>query len=172
MVERAGDPRTIVATIGYGANGPKVVVDSTDGGMTWNSVFDGSGLDPNETIRCIDVSKSLTNGPDIAFGTAGGAIGGRWMVRSSNNFSSTVVQMNPDGSLDALGAHTTAGIDYMAIKFSPTYDGDSSVALVYSSITATYYNVAFRDINQETTLQYAFTNPGIEVKNPASAAGC
>ena len=48
------------------------------------------------------------------------------------------------------------------------------MALVYSSITATYYNVAFRDINQETTLQYAFIIPASKktrLQQPAAEAG-
>ena len=36
---------------------------------------------------------------------------------------------------------------------------------------STYYNVAFRDLNQNTTLDYAFGYTGVEVKNPASAPG-
>ncbi len=117
-------------------------------------------LDPAETVRCVDVSIDYGGQRDIAFGTEG-PTGGRWATISSKPFGSIQVQVNP----------TTSGIDYEALKFSPTYNGDSSVAMVYADANATYYNVALRDVNQNTTLSYVFGSTGVEVKNPASAPG-
>ena len=188
------DPTTVVVTtepygvVGPGP-GPKMVLQVSiygGSGSANGEVFNGAGLTPDETIRCVDVSIDYGGKRDIAWGTVngtgGGENGGRWMVRSSGNFASAIVQLNANGLPgDGLGTGTTtSGIDYHAIKFSPTYNGDASIALVYAcgpavgsvpAANATYFNVALRDINQETTLQYAYGFAGVEVKNPASAAG-
>ena len=59
--------------------------------------------------------------------------------------------------------------DYFNIKFSPTYATDFSIALVYATLTTTYFNVGFRDVNLNTTINYA-SLAGVEVKNSSSAA--
>ncbi len=180
------DPYNVLVTMeSFPGSGPKVLnLVGTFGSPATSAaglLFDGTGLETNETIRCIDVSVDYGGKRDIGWGTVNGTNGGRWMVRSSSNWSSNQVQRNANGTPgNALGTATTSGIDYQAIKFSPTYSGDSSVALVYScgpvvggvpAANATYFNVAFLDINQSATLEYAYGAAGIEVKNPASAAG-
>ena len=90
-------------------------------------------------------------------------------------------QLNANGvAANQFGSVTSSGIDYHAIKFSPTYNADSSIALVYtcgpdvggmSSDNATYYNMVIHDINQNTTLDYAHGFEGIEVKNPLLQPG-
>ncbi len=108
----------------------------------------------------------------MAFVTVGGNNGGRLVVRSSNTWSGWNVQLNPNGiAPDPLGTATHSGIDYLAVKFSPTYASDSSIVVVYADDNASYYNIGFRDINTNTTLQWAFPAPGIEIKNPISPAG-
>jgi len=178
VIPTTGNPNYLTATVGsdvVGAGGgPKRVVCSTNGGYDWDTVFNGAGLEANETIRSADVSPDYGGKHDIAMVTVGGANGGRWIVRSSGIFSYATAQMNPNGITDALGAPATAGFDYFAVKFSPTYAGDSAVALVYATDNtsagggATYYNVVLRDINANTTREYAFPGNGIEVRNPAA----
>jgi len=139
------------------ASGPK----NTSAGK-----FDGAILDASETIRYADYSQSYGDGRrDIAVVTTGRASGGRIFIRSSNTWSDWAEQLNPNGSA------TASGVDYLAVKFSPTYGSDSSIAVVYADANATYYNVGYRDTYANTTLQWAFPAPGIEIKNPVSAAG-
>jgi len=150
----------------------------TTGGITGprdtsSGNFVGAGLlEATETIRYADYSQVYGDGRrDIALVTVGGTNGGRIIIRSSNTWGDWAVQLdaNNNGLPPApLGAATTSGIDYLAVKFSPTYTSDGCIALVYADNTATYYNIAYRDLNANTTLQYAFPGNGIEVRNPAS----
>ena len=207
------DPRTwIVTTDGgsiapaygvppiAGLAGPKMIWITMDAGATWDLAFDGRNiaavglLDLNETIRCIDISIDYGGKRDIAFGTVDGAIGGRWVVRSSSGFNNWTVQMNGDTNRgDLLGAATTRGISYQDIKFSPTYGSDSAIALVFSVDGlagalpgpippaspasplfvgfATYFNVALRDLQQNQTLQMAYGSNAVEVRDENLAAG-
>ena len=156
--------------------GPKMIWVTTDAGQNWDLAYDGAGggtnvfdLGATETIRALDISIDYGGKRDIGFVTANAiGSGARWFVRASNGFTGWLPQLNADG--------TAAGVDtaltYDAIKFSPTYNGDSAVVsgLLHRG-TATYFQVALRDLNQNTTLQYAYGAPGIEVKNPASPAG-
>ncbi len=180
QVEIASDnPRVVVLTSSTygGTGGPKMVWETgwVRGDSPWTTIFNGTGLEASETIRCVDVSADYGGFRDIAFGTVNGTSGGRWATISTRPFGSIQVQLNANGTpAVAFGSPplpTTSGIDYHAVKFSPTYNGDGSVALVYADTSATYYNVAFRDLNQNTTLSYAFGSTGIEVKDPASAPG-
>jgi len=135
--------------------------------------FDGAGLDSNETIRFADYSPGYGDGRrDIALVTAGGNNGGRIIMRSTNTWSGWTAQLNANGTAaNPLGTATSSAIDYLAVKFSPTYDSDSSIVVVYATDNATYYNIGYRDTFANTTLQWAFPAPGIEVKNPTSPAG-
>jgi len=138
--------------------------------------FTGAGLCDNETIRYADYSPGYGDGRrDIALVTAGGTNGGRILIRSSNTWSGWTPQLNANGQrpdpLTTPATPTTSGIDYLAVKFSPTYASDSSIVLVYADNTSTYYNIGYRDLNANTTLAYAFPGNGIEIKNPDSPAG-
>jgi hypothetical protein len=138
--------------------------------------FDGTGLDANETIRYADYSQSYGDGrSDVALVTAGGAAGGRILIRSSSGWGGWTAQLNANGTPgNALGNATTSGITYLAVKFSPTYSSDSSVVVVYATDNlsagggATYYNIGYRDIYANATLEWVFPPPGLEVKNPVS----
>jgi hypothetical protein len=144
--------------------GPKMIWVTTDAGQNWDLAYDGTTiLGVDETIRNLDISIDYGGKRDLAFVTTGTA-GGRFTVRASTGFTGWLDQLNADG--------TAAGRDgaawYQAVKFSPTYNGDSAITLVYATADATYFQVALRDLNQNTTLQYAYGGNGIEVKNPAS----
>jgi hypothetical protein len=177
------DPKVFAVTSDNGVlgTGPRMIWITVDAGQNWDLAFDGVGLEAVETIRDLDISIDYGGKRDIGFCTVNGTLGGRWVVRSSTGFTNWLAQLNANGTaVNALGAVTASGIDYLAIKFSPTYNGDSSVALVYANAAivgaepfanATYFNVAFRDLNQNTTLGFAYAFVGIEVKNPASVGG-
>ena len=160
----SSDPTIIT---GQSQDGPILIWVSTDGGQNWDLAFDGADLLANETIREIDISIDYGGKRDIGFVTVGSAAAaGRFFVRSSTGFTTWEPQLAP-----------VAAANYYALKFSPTYNGDASVALVYAIADvvlgdgATYFNVANRDLNQNDTLGYAYGAPGIEVKDPTSVAG-
>ena len=148
--------------------GPKVIWVTTDAGQNWDLAFDGTQpgtLAATETIRDFDISMDYGGKRDIGFVTVNsdGVTAGRWFCRPSTGFSTWVKQIDPIGVIPL-------GWAYFAIKFSPTYNGDSSVALVYANLTATYFNVALRDINANITNNYAWGEYDVEVKNPVSIA--
>ncbi|MHB8086508.1 MAG: hypothetical protein ACYDHZ_11870, partial [Dehalococcoidia bacterium] len=168
---------------GLGA-GPKRIYVSSDSGNTWDQAYDGTTLlAGTEFIRNIDISIDYGGKRDIGFVTATGGTGsGRWFVRASSGFNNWIDQTAspsvaiPVGLLTSGAADPTVTKDYYAIKFSPTYNGDSSVALVFATDAAnaalngggTYYNVATRDLNQNYTTGWAFNN-SINVRNSALA---
>ncbi|MGD0855709.1 MAG: hypothetical protein ABSA18_07865, partial [Dehalococcoidia bacterium] len=171
------DPKFIVIStsaaaktaVGWNPGGPVCLWISVDTGQNWDLAYDGTAsgaLNAGETIRDINVSIDYGGKRDIGFVTTSAA-GGRWFVRPSNGFTGWLQQLNADGT--AAGTTVDSAAWYEAIKFSPTYNGDSAIALVYATSTATYFQVALRDLNQNTTLQFAYGAPGVEVKNPASA---
>ena len=160
------DPKFVAVTssdptgpTGLSNTGPILIWVSTDGGQNWDLAFDGTGLVAAETIRDLDISIDYGGKRDIGFVTVTGAAtpAGHFFVRSSSGFTTWTAQDPP-----------IAAADYFALKFSPTYNGDASVALVYADNTSTYFNVAWRDLNQNDTLNYATP---VEVKNPSSDTG-
>ncbi|MBN1690702.1 MAG: hypothetical protein JW901_06745, partial [Dehalococcoidia bacterium] len=148
-----------IVTSSNAVDAPVEVWVTQDAGSRWEITNLSPLIAAGESIRSISISPGDANGRDIAVGTATGVGGGRVLVINSRDFDTWQVQINP-----------VAGIDYFDIGFSPTYMGDSSLCLVYADINATYFNVAYRDIDSNTTLGFAYPGPGIEVKNPASAA--
>ncbi len=188
------DPKVIIVTAdaadmtmlpnsgGNGARtGPRSIWYTADGGSTWDLALDGAAgitWTTNETIRCIDISMDYGGKRDLAFGTVSGSANGpgRWFVRSSSGFTTWTAQLNPNGAAGT----AVSSLDYNAIKFSPTYNGDSTVALVYTTAgapagatlaSATLYNVAIRDLNSNTTISYVYTlNSGVEVRDPVAPA--
>ena len=183
------DPNVMVVTSDRGSVGgvqdiigPTNIWITVDGGNNWELAFNGWNctaagvstagiLIAGETIRCIDISADYGGKRDIAFGTVCGvnaAAAGRWFARSSSGFNTWLEQADP------LTALTTAGtVNYYAIKFSPTYASDVSVALVYTNgvagtvadVNGTFFNVALRDVNLNTTESYVYsTLPGLGVK--------
>ncbi|MFA5400629.1 MAG: hypothetical protein WC359_09335 [Dehalococcoidia bacterium] len=170
------DPKVMAVTSDVGSvgavaagTGPVNIWYSSDGGNNWDLAFAGYDfatatytLGAGTTIRCLDISIDYGGKRDIGFGTVTAAGTGAWYVRSSTGFTTWNQQLSPWSGLAAIDT----GI--YALKFSPTYSGDSAVALVYSVPAATYFNVAMRDLNMNTTTAYAYTFPGIVVANPTA----
>ncbi len=132
---------------------PVEVRITSDGGTHW--YITGLLLAPGETIRAIDISPDYGGTRDIAVATVTGAGGGDIYVLKSNGFGGWLAQ----GVTGLLGI---AAADYYAVKFSPTYSGDSSLAFVYATpgaAGATFYNIALRDIDANATTSLAFTIP-------------
>ncbi|MCX5997757.1 MAG: hypothetical protein NTV42_09195 [Chloroflexi bacterium] len=163
---------TVAAPTTKDTAGPTLIWYTTDAGQNWDLAFDGfaGGLVANnETIRCIDISADYGGKRDIGFGTAA-TNGGHFYIRSSSGFTTWQQQ-------DTATAPITGLKDFVALKFSPTYSGDSSVALVYTTDGAanltvpgkgTFFNVAFRDLALNTSGNYAYMDPGIKVWNSTS----
>ena len=144
-------------------HGPTHVHFTDESGTSWLDT--DLTLASGETIRSIDISPDDGTGAhDIGITTVTGAGGGSFYIISSKNWGSWVKQ-----GTTGTGLPTTSA-DYYSIKFSPSYASDFSVALVYATAAATFFNIGFRDINQNTTLNYAYSDPGVEVKDTAATA--
>jgi hypothetical protein len=130
----------------------------------------GKGI-TDELIRCIDISFDYGGKRDLAVGTATGAGGGDVYVVPSTGFAGWKKQNFDTGTTNVLG-------DFYALKFSPTYASDASLALVYATLDAngaTYYNISLRDIDLNEHLQWAFggaTVGSIEVKDTNWGPNC
>ncbi|MFA5066335.1 MAG: hypothetical protein WC566_12850, partial [Dehalococcoidia bacterium] len=173
------DPKVMAVTSDVGSaagvnpgTGPVNIWYSTDGGNNWDLAFAGYNtatatytLGANVSIRCLDISADYGGKRDIAFGTLNSATGlGAWYVRSSSGFTTWNQQISPLNG----GAAADTGI--YALKFSPTYSGDSSVTLVYATALGTWFQVALRDVNMNTTTSFAYPYPGVVVANPTAPA--
>lgn len=146
------DPRLWAITVGTLESGPVQVWVSADGGATWSNT-NVSTLAQGEAICAIDISMSYGTGRDFAIGTRSGLGDGRFFIMKSGGFSTWMEQAKP----------LESKIDYFALKFSPTYGGDNSIAVVYADDNRTIYNVGIRDINNNSILTWAFNNGGVEI---------
>jgi len=115
--------------------GPCRIFVSTDGGANWEMAFDGTGVAGMSHIIDIDISIDYGGKRDIGFITDNGQV---W-VRQSSGFSGWTNQ--------TLGALSPAPMVFYALKFSPSYSGDSALVLVYADLNGSYYNVALRDLS-------------------------
>ncbi len=163
-------------------SGPKEVWITQNGGADWQVTNLATQLSDNETIRCVDISVDYGRKRDIVVGTATGngniknVDHGRILVLKSSSFSSWQDQKVNDASgstIDLSKGERDNQVDFFAVKFSPFYASDSSLAVVFASDNttilgctdrgATFYNVAVRDIDQNSTLSWVFSTPGVEV---------
>jgi len=151
------DPKFWAVTAGTTLVGPTQLWVTTDAGVTWNNTNAPLPGAPNEAISAIDISVDYGNGSDLAFVTRNGAGNGRFFVMKAKVFGAWVPQVNP-----------MAVMDYFAVKFSPSYSGDSSIILVYCDAAATYFNIALRDIANNTVYLWVYPGNGIEVKSGTS----
>jgi hypothetical protein len=138
---------------------PTEVWVTSNAGAKWECTnFEAflTGLgETTERIRTIDVSVDYGGKRDIAVGTEQAGLGtGDVYVIPSTGFGGWKEQNFDVAPLGPLG-------DFYAIKFSPTYPSDASLAMVYADLaTGTSYNIALRDIDSNTTNSLAFT-PGV-----------
>jgi hypothetical protein len=140
----------VAITDGTGApSGPKQVFISENGGLSWyNTNFVAAA---GEYISCVDISKKYSGNRDIAIGTRTGAGTGRIYVLKKPSAFGWVNQNKPPS-------------DIVALKFSPNYLSDASLAVVFCTSDATYYNIALRDLDAQQMF-WLFTDPGVEVGN-------
>ncbi|MDD5494034.1 MAG: hypothetical protein PHG36_05095, partial [Dehalococcoidia bacterium] len=150
---------TVGDTVGGASSLPYMVWITNDGGTSW---FNANlpALGAAEGIRDIAISPDFGGKYDIAVGTGNGLATGRLFILQTSTLGNWMLQNNP----------LVANMDYICLKFSPSYSADSSLAAVYADATATYYNIASRDLNQKTILQW-MDPAGTEVKATESGAG-
>ena len=142
---------------------------TTDGGQNWDLAFDGVWLrlvTSTEYIRALDISDRLRRQARYRL---------RYRQRQPTAATGTSVlrrlhQLEPAAHPHRAYARLVNTL--LAIKFSPTYSGDSSVALVYNSTeSARHYQKRHllqrrfpRPVLHNSTLgTYAYPNPGIVV---------
>lgn len=120
--------------------GPKEVFVSSDGGTSWQKAVTGLDL-AGKYISCVDISVPYGEGQrDIAIGTRdGGGTGNVWTLKVQAFASGWVNQGLPGGG------------DIMAIKFSPTYNGDNSLVAVSATAAGTFLNLGYHDVISNTT---------------------
>ena len=165
--------------------GPREVFVTTNGGGSWLLSNLSIQLADNETIRSIDISVDYGGRRDIAVGTANGFGQGRVFVITSVGFAGWRDQQISASSLPApLAAFNLGPVDFYAVKFSPSYASDASLAIVFADNTtlsvgacdnvtaanppgtgATFYNVLTRDTALDTVTGVVFGIPGIEIKD-------
>jgi len=135
------------------AAGPNRIFVSTDGGANWDLAF-APPVGFTGQIVDIDISIDYGGKRDIGFVTSTGQV---W-VRQSSGFSGWTLQtMVPN----------PAPLKMLTLKFSPTYSGDSALALVYVNAAGTYYNVALRDLSSTNDIVGWGYGTSIEV-NPVT----
>jgi hypothetical protein len=121
-----------VVTNNSTTNLPQNVWFSTDGGSQWrNTNFPGS-----DNISAIDIAMSLGS-RDIVIGSRTGNGSGRVWVLKGPDYLAWVDQ-----------AFTG---DVMTLKFSPSYQNDFAIALIYSDNTGTYVNTGIHDVPMNST---------------------
>jgi len=163
------DPKFYAVTTdvaGAIGGGPREVWVTRDTGSNWEL----TNLNPpaGETIRAIDISVDYGGKHDIAVGTVTGLGGGDIFVIKSTGFGSWMAQ-----GFNAAPNGPTG--DFYALKFSPTYPSDASLAVVFAEPTngATWYNISQRDVDTNTHIAWAFPNSiatrGVEVRDPTGA---
>jgi hypothetical protein len=166
------NPSVWAITVGYSTDvpsyGPRHVLYTDDAGVDW--VDTGIVLPASETIRDIAISVDYGGNRDIGVATVTGTGNGSFYIITSKPFGQMSGLWQDQGAAPSVAPLPRGSADYFNIRFSPNYASDHSVALVYATINATYFNVGFRDVNVNSTLNYAFTGNGVEVKNSPSAA--
>jgi hypothetical protein len=184
------DPRVVAVVLDDGldgpAGGPQEVWVSTDGGSSWADTNIGNILrTSNLLISCIDISMDYGGKRDIAVGTRNGAVapaGVVWSNPVANGQAKVLTaQMKGFGSWnlqDATGTPASSDwpgdaalLDVEDVKFSPSYNGDSTLTLVYSTFPAvgtggTFFLTGVRDLDRNST---AWSQFPVEVKDPTSA---
>ncbi|MBM3142468.1 MAG: hypothetical protein FJ005_05410 [Chloroflexi bacterium] len=125
---------------------------STDGGVGWENTNCPAG----GNISTIDISPNYGT-RDIAIGTRTGTGGGTiWMVKTPG-YNNWVAQGFTG--------------DVMALKFSPSYRNDATIAIVYSDTTGTYLNAGIHDLNANTTdWTVIYVNPQPEITTGESGS--
>jgi len=140
---------------------PVGVFVSEDGGVNWDDT-NFPPLGSSENISCVAISMECTGGQrDIAIGTRTRGGTGKVYVVKAEALIPVWVDQGVTG-------------DVVELKFSPTYEGDHTIVVVYSDATGTYLNAGDHDIALNTTDWLAVYAAPIEVTTgaPGTSANC
>jgi hypothetical protein len=146
---------------------PTEVWVSDTGGTHWART-NLTAISGGAIIGAVDISPGYSNGRDIAVGARDGVPGAFsiWVVKSIGFEGWKLQTVVP-----------AANADILALKFSPSYfvettGGDSALAVVYSTDSATYFDIALRDRDPASNdiVSWVYGN-SIEVKSPGSMPG-
>ncbi len=171
------NPSIVVAAISYVTSiTTQVVLISTDGGSNWdNTQWPPTATPPpaNSYISAMDITMDY-GARSILVGVRSGAATadanklwtmkmpgyGGWNVQNTDN--GTPASTNPfDG-------------DIIAAKFSPTFNGDSTIAVLYSgthaTVNGTFLVTGVADIAKNTTTWQA-AGTHVEIKRPSDSPG-
>ena len=152
------DPSLWAVTAGNITAGPTQLWVSPDSGASWSNT-NVPPLATGEAVCAADISINYGTGRDFIIGTRSGTGAGRLLAMKSGGFSAWIEQTPPE-----------TNADFFAVRFSPTYNGDSAVAMVYADATRTSYNIGIRDINNNSILTYVFPDKGVEIKTGSADA--
>lgn len=132
FVAAAPDNPGYVAVVTSSGGVPGRVFVSADSGQTWND----TGISPAGNISSIAVSP-FYGSYDIAVGTRNGGAGSLLICKAAG--------------IGGNWADQGFSGDALAIKFSPSYKSDPTLAVLYASAGGSYFNVGMHDLNANTT---------------------
>jgi hypothetical protein len=135
------------------SNLPRNVWFSRNGGFEWQD----TDCPAADNISAVDIS-SRYGGRDIAIGTRTGIGSGTIWVLKAPEYNDWV---NQGSNGDAL-----------SLKFSPNYDSDATIAIVYADTTGTYLNLGIHDLHANTTdwaIVYGGSPPEVTAGAPGSS---
>lgn len=130
--------------------GPRKVFISEDGGASWTDTNFTAAA--GEYISCVDISMDYGGKCDIAIGTrTGGGTGGVYVLQRPG-FGGWADQILPAS-------------DVVALKFSPTYAGDSALVVVSATAADTRLHLGIRDTATNTTTWNSFGGYPVEIRD-------
>lgn len=128
----AADNPNIVAVVTSVGGLPRNVFLSADAGNRWQD----TSYPAANNIGALDISPNYKN-YDVVVGTRTGGGGGKVSIYKFPGYSGWADQGFTG--------------DVLATKFSPSYAGDNSLAIVSSNATGTFVNLGIRDTSANTT---------------------
>ncbi|HIE17016.1 MAG TPA: hypothetical protein EYP71_02350 [Dehalococcoidia bacterium] len=130
--------------------GPREVFISEDGGASWTDSNFAAAV--GEYISCVDISMDYGGKRDIAIGTRTGVGTGRVYVLQRPGFGGWADQNLPAS-------------DVVALKFSPTYAGDSALVVVSATAADTRLHLGIRDTAANTTAWNSYGGYPVEIRD-------
>ncbi len=167
------NPEIIVAAVSVVTSiTNQMVFISVNGGTDWHNTNWPGAQAPaaGYAISTLDISVDYGGRRDILVGVRDGtATAGRnklWIMKTPG-YGGWNVQNTASGSPPSTNPFNG---DIVVAKFSPTYNGDLTIAVVYSDSTGTYLVTGAHDVSNNSTNWQA---PGsqVEIKNATAAAG-
>jgi hypothetical protein len=171
------DPAFWAVVTGHSAASPQEVWITENAGGKWErtrlvDATGAAGYTGPTTVGAIDISVDYGGKRDIAVGMREGAaaVSLSIFVLQSQGFTGWQLQVNRPPHTAPPAAQSG---DVFAMMFSPTYPADGGLAVVFTMANGaavdngTWYNIALRDVDNNTINQWVFPN-NVEVGLPAA----